>query len=292
MAVSFNSEDKSYSNETTTLKLQNGAYEISDIDQLKLFRDAVNDEGYDFKGETVKLTTSIDLKNEEWTPIGKTGATFLGTFDGNGQTVSNLYINTPDDVCVGFFNDTDSATTIKNLTINNVNISGDNYAGAIVGYGYLGKISNCNVTGTIKISGRWFVGGISGHGYAAVDSCEVIAEEGSESFIKGSAGYVGGIFGYRAEDTSISNCTVSNITISGTSWGIGGISGIAQYGSVIEGCTVENTTITATDLNGDNVGLIAGANLGTTPRAARRAIRISPVQGMRELRRPFTATPR
>ena len=262
MAITFNSEDKSYSDGTTTLALNNGVYEINTVDQLKLFRDAVN-AGNSFSGQTVKLMDSFDLKDEEmWTPIGTQSNSFAGTFDGDNNTISNLSINTPDDTHVGFFSNTKSAT-IKNLTINNVSIIGDNYVGAVAGYSFLGEISNCSVTGTIKISGRWFVGGITGQSYAAVDSCKVIAaEDGSESFIKGSSGYVGGISGYHGEETSISDSTVSSLTISGTSWGVGGISGLAQYGSVIEGCTVENTTISATDLNGDNVGLIAGANLG------------------------------
>ena len=35
-----------------------------------------------FSGKTVKLGADIDLAGKEWTPIGKSGATFNGTFDG------------------------------------------------------------------------------------------------------------------------------------------------------------------------------------------------------------------
>lgn len=91
MAINYDEATGNYTDGVTTLELKDGAYEIGSLDQLKLFRDAVN-EGYNFKGETVKLTASINLNNEEWTPIGKSGATFQGTFDGQGNTVSNLKI--------------------------------------------------------------------------------------------------------------------------------------------------------------------------------------------------------
>lgn len=92
MAVTFDEATKSYTNGVTTLELKNGAYEIGTLEQLKLFRDAVN-EGNSFQRQTVKLTANIDLKNEEWTPIGTSKNAFRGTFDGDGNTVSNLYIN-------------------------------------------------------------------------------------------------------------------------------------------------------------------------------------------------------
>ena len=91
MAISFDPESKSYSDGVTTLEIKDGVYEIDSIEKLKLFRDAVN-AGHNFSGQTVKLTQSIDLQDEEWTPIGRSDAVFAGTFDGGGNTVSNLTI--------------------------------------------------------------------------------------------------------------------------------------------------------------------------------------------------------
>ena len=84
MAITFDSENKSYSDGITTLALSNGVYEINTIEELKLFRDAVN-AGNSFRGETVKLMTSFDLNDEEWTPIGKNGAVFQGTLTATGR---------------------------------------------------------------------------------------------------------------------------------------------------------------------------------------------------------------
>lgn len=272
MAITYDEATRNYTDGATTWSPNsNGVYEIGNLDQLKFFRDAVND-GNSFNGQTVKLTDSIDLNNEEWTPIGKSGKTFQGTFDGQGNTVSNLKItrgtsNVAANCGIGFFGYTNSPATITNLTINNVDITGSLYVGAIVGYGYTGKeISNCHVTGQIEIEGWWYIGGIGGNGYVSkVSGCSVVGNE--DSYIKAVSydnevgSYVGGIWGFRGEgNNTIADCSVNNIDISGMDR-IGGICGIAHYANTIEECSISNSSITA-DNNIGNVGLIAGANLG------------------------------
>lgn len=71
-------------------------FTINSLEELNAFRDLVNS-GKDFKGKTVNLNSDIDLKSEEWTPIGKgirlstmiSKNSFQGTFNGNGNTISN-----------------------------------------------------------------------------------------------------------------------------------------------------------------------------------------------------------
>ena len=46
--------------------------EISTVQQLKAFRDAVN-AGSNYAGQTVKLTADLDLNGETWSPIGQEG---------------------------------------------------------------------------------------------------------------------------------------------------------------------------------------------------------------------------
>lgn len=243
-------------------------YLITNIDELKWFRDDVNS-GNTYNGKYVKLTTDIDLDNEEWTPIGYMGATFNGTFDGGENTISNLKIskkltNTAANNGIGFFGKTLSPAVIKNLTIENVEITGSLYVGAVVGYGYTGsEISNVTVKGDIAIDAWWYAGVIGGNGYLkTVDNCQVIGNDGS--YIKGNDGsYIGGIWGFRGEgNMSITNCSVENLEIIGVDR-VGGISGMAHYQNTISNCTVKNTTITATDEDATTVGLIAGACQGT-----------------------------
>ena len=46
--------------------------EISTVQQLKDFRDAVN-AGNNYAGQTVKLAADLDLNGETWIPIGQEG---------------------------------------------------------------------------------------------------------------------------------------------------------------------------------------------------------------------------
>ena len=68
-------------------------YIISTADELKAFRDLVNDGDYD---ACAKLTADITLdSSEEWTPIIATttsGMGYVGTFDGDGKTIKGLSI--------------------------------------------------------------------------------------------------------------------------------------------------------------------------------------------------------
>ena len=168
---------------------------------------------------------------------------------------------------IGFFGYTNAPATITDLTINNVDITGSLYIGAVVGYGYTGKeISNCRVTGLIEIEGWWYIGGIGGNGYVSkVSDCSVVGKEGSYikavSYGNEVGSYVGGIWGFRGEGgQSITDSSVSNIAISGTDR-VGGICGNAHYGNTIEGCTIQESSISTTN-NIGNVGLIAGSNEG------------------------------
>ena len=226
-------------------------------------------EGNNFSGKTVTLAVDIDLDNKEWTPIGTKDKPFIGTFDGDNCTISNMYINkgfsnTVNNSYVGLFGLTNSPAVIKNLVFENVDIQGSLYVGTVVGYGFTGsEISNITVKGDIFIDAWWYAGVIGGNGYVnLVTDCHVIGNDGS--YIKGNDGsYIGGIWGYRGENyVLISDCSVNNLSISGVDR-IGGICGIAHYGNFIYDCNVSDTTITSSnDLR--TIGLIAGANMGTS----------------------------
>ena len=242
-------------------------YDIESVDDLKAFAEAVN-AGDDFKGKTVNLKAELDLVNEEWTPIGYMGKTFKGTFNGHNNTIKNLKItktltNAAANNGIGLFGRTDSPAVIKNFTIENVDIMGSLYVGAVVGYGYTGNsVENVTVTGDIAIDAWWYAGVIGGNGYMSlVDNCHVKGADGS--YIKGNDGsYIGGIWGFRGEgDNKITNCSVANIDISGVDR-VGGICGIAHYGNTIENNGITKASVTATDPDAKTVGLIAGANQG------------------------------
>ena len=65
---------------------------ISSVGKLQEFQQQVND-GDDFSGCTVTLTSDLDLEGIDWIPIGTTGKPFRGTFDGQGHWISNIKVN-------------------------------------------------------------------------------------------------------------------------------------------------------------------------------------------------------
>ena len=192
------------------------------------------------------LMNDIDLSSySNWDPIGEidmdtgTGQGFTGTLDGNGYTISNLTINRPDEDGVGLFGfvgDTTgaAATEIKNLGLENVDVTGNGMIGGIAGFSSA-NIANCYTTGSVtgslvdinvygfgglvglstgnilnsysqaNVSGGIYVGGLVGS-----LSLGVIANSYSEgSVVAGQHG--GGLVG--ANFASINNCySTSNVT--------------------------------------------------------------------------------
>lgn len=122
---------------------ENTLYVYSEND-MKLFAYSVN-KGNNFSGKTVKLMSDVDLENEAWTPIGNSVNKFQGTFDGNGKTVSNLYVEGENGL--GLFGYVYPGAYIHDLTIDGAYVSGEDYLGAVVGTGYFSKngVQNCVV---------------------------------------------------------------------------------------------------------------------------------------------------
>jgi len=99
-----------------------------------------------------------------WEPIGTSDpwAPFTGTFDGQGHTISDLYINRPETGARGLFGVSEG--DISNVGMIDVDVTGGgSYTGGLVGHNY-GTISNSYSTGSV--SGNRWVGGLSG--YAAI----------------------------------------------------------------------------------------------------------------------------
>src|ERR1700733_13215135 len=83
-----------------------------------------------------------------FTPIGTSGSPFTGNFNGNNFTISNLFINLPATNYIGLFGVT-NASTIKNVGLLNVNVTGAGYVGGLVGYNNNASlVDNSYVTGS------------------------------------------------------------------------------------------------------------------------------------------------
>lgn len=219
-------------------------YTITNVSELKWVAEQTN-AGNTFSGETLVLAADIDLNNMDWTPIGadKTKS-FKGTFDGGSYTISNLSVNTPDKPFAGLFGRIETPGLLKNITIQNAEVTGLSQTGAVVGSAYTGRVESCSVKGDIHITGNYQVGGITGFGYATFADCSVIGNEGSyvkgihkEDNLEGDA--VGGIVGYAAEKnaaaaTIIGNCE-AQIDVTGCRK-VGGIAGQCGKDANIDNC--------------------------------------------------------
>ncbi len=134
-------------------------YEIYTATQLKWFRDLVNGTLTETAGNNNangKLMADIDLNNEPWTPIGQNGTlddvyvpSYMGYFDGNYHTVSNL--NIEKGTYRGFIGYA-ADRIIKNLGIVNATANGGQYVGAIVGYASQLNMYNCWTGGELNLS--------------------------------------------------------------------------------------------------------------------------------------------
>ena len=90
---------------------------------------------------------------EGWLPIGdpETAYRFNAVFDGNGHTISNLFIRWPDADYIGLFRDTGADADIRNVRLTGVRVSGQNFVG-----GLLGSISGSSAAG--RVSGAERIG--------------------------------------------------------------------------------------------------------------------------------------
>ena len=218
-------------------------YIITKAEELAWFRDQVNS-GNNFicakiseDVEVIDMSTvchaedkSQNLEELSWEPIGKNdyGYQYRGTFDGNGKTITNLYINASQKN-VGLFGYT-SEGTIKNLTFEYANVTNTGvFTGILVGYatGYANtsNLQNIKISNTCQIKGGKETGGIAGDFDGNAYNCVNYAT------VQGNY-RVGGLFGYCSnKESSITTCAnYGNVTA--TSTDAGGLVGYFASGTI------------------------------------------------------------
>ena len=219
-------------------------YQISTAAELAWFRDQVNS-GYTTISAT--LTKDIDLaefchakdgtkytKEVSWTPIGNSDNIenmYQGTFDGNGKTIRNLYINDISEFIgipckAGFFGYAEKGS-IKNITFDNAKVktTADDYCTGIL-VGVAGScIENIKILANCSVEGKNYVGGIAGRANGDIDNCE------NHAMVNG-ASFVGGIVGeYTYSGKSITSCANYGV-ITGTGSSVGGMAGYFVSGTI------------------------------------------------------------
>ena len=230
---------------------QGGTYYISSLNDLIDFRDDVNS-GYNYAGETVVLTNDIIIPNgyNFGDSIGHTNdAAFRGTFDGGNHKISGFTKTGADSV--GLFSRVTDGT-IKNLVIENVNVTCEGQRGAgLVSRIENATLQNISITGTSSVKGTKESGGIAGVslGNNTIINCSNAAS------VTGTSTYgIGGIVGHVYNGTiAFSDCENTG-TVSSAGEYVGGILGYT---------TSSSTSITITDcVNRGNITSNAGNGCG------------------------------
>lgn len=168
---------------------------------------------------------------EPWTPIGSYGSrgeeAYIGTFDGNGHTISGLYVNS-DAQNVGLFGCVGTNGKIQNVGVVDSYISATAngaIVGGVCGRNYEGTIENCYNTGTVTGSGI-NVGGVCGGNSWNIINCY---NTGKVSTTDDGA-FVGGVCGYNTKN--IKNCyNTGKISVTIHSSFVGGVCGM-NFGGI------------------------------------------------------------
>jgi len=202
-----------------------------------------------------------------WQPIGIWPDPFVGSFDGQGFEIRDLFIDREGEDNVGLFSFVDTGAIIVGVALVNATVTGELYVGGLVGHNHDGSLSNCHSTGSVaghthvgglvgesggtvsnsysaaSVSGSYEVGGLIGQNHATVSRSystgRVIGDE-----------YVGGLVGWNHEGT-LSN-SYSNARVDGVSL-VGGLVG-HNRGSLNNCYSTGNVT------GYDDVGGIVGRN--------------------------------
>ena len=234
-------------------------YEISSAAELAWFRDYVNNES---QYASATLTEDIDLSEfchaadattntEElsWDPIGN-GRMYCGTFDGNGKTIRNLYINSTI-MYKGFFGYANSGS-IKNITFDNAKVKNTHYNGTGILAGVFEKctIENIKTLANCSVEGTYNTGGIAGTGTGNISNCE------NRAMVNGTNN-VGGIVG-NSSDNTISSCANYG-AVTGTECNVGGMVGFFISGT-IQNCA-NYGDISGADCVGNQIGYASICNL-------------------------------
>ena len=136
-----------------------------------------------------------NLTVQSWTPIGyyinsSDYVYYEGTFDGNGYSISGLYVKYTNQSRASFIGAIKDGC-VKNIAILDSYFEGSEFIGGIVGYSINGFIKNCLFSGTVKGPNR--VGGICGAAYGECTISDCFSN--AQILVNDANNYYGGICG-------------------------------------------------------------------------------------------------
>ena len=241
-------------------EVSEGNYTVDNEKGLKNLAKLVNNGAIDIN---ITLTADITLTGE-WTPIGIDDKhQYIGTFDGGNHTISGLTVTGSDEYAGLFGYIGKDGGTVKNVVLENVQITSDyqyGYVGGVAGYSR-GNIENCSVSGSV--SSNYSAGGVVAQQFGnSITKC------GSSATVKGT-GEVGGVAGKTDNSATLTACyATGNVTFERASTintFAGGVVGSNGTGSILTACyATGNVTGTGTGTGSCYVGGVTGDNASGT----------------------------
>jgi hypothetical protein len=205
----------------------------------------------------MELASATANGGKGWEPIGSLSVDpfawyavhpldpFIGSLDGQGYEIRDLFIGRPDEDGVGLFGCVGEGI-IENLGVVNAEVTGHGYAGGLLAEND-GAVNNSYSTGSVIGEGEWAVGGL-----VAANRGTVSNSHSTDSVTGGSG--VGGLVGENWGTVSNSYSTGS-VTAEGE-WDVAGLVG-GNPG------TVSNSYSTGSVTGGPSVGGLVGGSSGT-----------------------------
>lgn len=171
------------------------ATQIDDWYDLDGIRDDLDGEYVlmnDLDEDTAGYDELVDA-DDGWEPIGEDddGERFTGTFDGNGHTISDLYIDRENEDNVGLFGNIGENAEITNVGLIDAEVSGDENVGGLVGMSE-GTISSSYANG--YVGGSEKVGCLVGYQNAKGDATTIIENSYATGSVEGDQD-IGGLVG-------------------------------------------------------------------------------------------------
>ena len=247
-----------YSPEITGSGTEEDPYIIYSENHLKKLRES-SPINYLGGGFYFKQMEDFAIENS-WTPIGESySSAFVGHYDGNNKEISNININQPSKEYLGLFGHINNSS-ISNLILKNISISGYSSIGTLVGSSKNSVIKNIKTQGNIIVNGLEDCGGLIG--YSNNSDINNISLGGT---INISADYDAGAlvgFIYNSSEHSISNCNVigdNSSLIRAGEYG-GGLIGASNGDNNLSKCYAE-IPVTGNATLGGLVGEIAGGSI-------------------------------
>jgi len=197
---------------------EDNPYVITDVDELQAM-----EQNYTYHYVLANDIDASDTATWEggagFDPIGDRDdfEPFVGSFDGNGYTISNLKIDRPSEEGVGLFGYSEG--TVENVDLENADISGGTYVGSVVGYNAInedeervGTVREVSVTGDVQGTDRQ-TGGVIGANEGSLSEGSFVGD------VEGTDYSVGGVVGWN-------DGPVSESYAAGTVEGEGDVGGI------------------------------------------------------------------